>query len=112
MFGYSIKVGNTARKVLDDLSLYGKPLDLTDATVYWIMRHTTDQTHYLEALATVLDGPKALVEYRFTSGQTSFPGIYNCEWRVIFDDGTETTVPDNGHITLEIKLAVRRVGNL
>lgn len=112
-FGYTIKQGETARQVIDDLKLAGVPVDLTDAAVWFIMRNTSNpEQGYLEKEAVVQDAKKGTVVYRFQPGETDWPGVYNCEWSVVFSDGDRLPVPDNDMIQLEIIKSARKHANV
>lgn len=111
-YTYTTKVGDTARQISHTLMLYGRPLDLTGTTVYFIMRGTQDSTVYVERAANLIDAINGKVRFKFTTGETDRPGLYNCEWRIVFDEGSVLTVPDNDTLTLEIVKAVRKIGNI
>lgn len=108
-YTHRIKVGDTARTLRQTLTLFGRLLPLTGATVHFIARHTTDSTVYIDQVATVLDGVKALVEYNFTAQDVAVVGLYNYEWFVTLANGKTLTVPDAGSYTLEIIKGVRTI---
>lgn len=111
-YAYQTKVGNTARQIAQTLTLYGRVLDLTDAVVTFVAEHTTDKSAYISRTAEVVDAVKGRVRFQFTAAETKVPGLYNCEWRIVYQDGTVLTVPDNDNITLEIVKGVWRSGNV
>lgn len=107
-YGYATKTGDTARQVIDNLKLYGRPLDLTGAAVNFIMRKADERGDVvLDQPAIVQNALKGTVTYRFIVGQTDKPGLYNCEWRVVFPTGRIVTVPDNDSVTLRIVKSVK-----
>lgn len=111
-YGYAIKEGDTARRVIDELKLDGIPLDLTNTSVWFVMISGADHTVYLEQPAVVVDALKGKVTYAFKAAETAKAGLYNCEWLVKYPSGTQLTVPDNESVTLEIVKRVRKVGNV
>lgn len=111
-YGYAIKVGDTARRVIDELKLDGIPLDLTGASVLFIMKGATDHTIYLEQPASIVDAVKGKVMYSFKNAETATAGSYNCEWLVTYPSQARLTVPDHDSVTLEIVKPVRKHGNL
>jgi hypothetical protein len=81
----------------------GTPFDLTDTTVRFQMRLTTDRRWAVDASASVTGTPTAgTVEYVWATGDLDVPGEYESRWQVTYDSGGEVThtVPANT-ITVE-----------
>lgn len=110
-YSYTVKQGDSNRRAVDEIKENGVPVLLTDATVYFIMRHTTE-TKYVEEEATVLDALTGKVAYRLTVNDTDTPGLYECEWRVVFEDGSVASYPPDDNISLTVTKAVRKRGNV
>lgn len=111
-YTYKTKTGDTARQISHTLMLYGRYLDLTDATVYFIAQHSQDATVYIERAAQVVDATKGRVRFQFSEAETKVTGLYNCEWSIVYQDGSRLSVPDDDSITVEIVKGVRKRGNV
>jgi hypothetical protein len=79
------------------------PVDISDATVLFIMANATSRVVKLTSEATVVDGVAGRVEYQWNdTTDTATPGEYVAEWQVTFGDGKKQTFPSNSYNTVSI----------
>ena len=82
----------------------GDPIDMTGASAkfsLWELEATTPTI--ADAAATIPNPTGGLVQYIWQSGDTDNDGLFVGEFKVIFADGTELTVPSRGFIEIEIQ---------
>jgi len=80
------------------------PVDLTGATVQFVMRALASQTPLvLAGTTTILDAPAGSVEFTPTSADTAAPGLYVASWVVTFPSGQPMTFPTVGYLTVSIE---------
>lgn len=101
MIVHTIKKGDRARKATDTLKIDGAPIDLTGATVYFLMRNIAAGTVIRQA-ATIVSPSLGTVEYQFAAGETDVVGAYQIEWEIVFAGGLTQTVPSDDYIRLRI----------
>jgi hypothetical protein len=78
------------------------PLDLTGATVRFVMRHTSmANVAKVAAAATVVSPTAGTVKYIWTGTDTDTAGDYLAEWEVTYPAGT-LSVPNTGYILVRI----------
>lgn len=81
----------------------GAPVDLTGASVVFIMRGPWDSTPTISAAASIINpATNGQVVYTWTGTQTATPGSYRAEFRVTFPSGAVQSFPTNGFIDIEI----------
>lgn len=105
---FTIKQNDTApsmRATLLDAN--SKPIPLAGASVVFNLRPKVPGDIVVdEGAVNILDAVKADVEYLWQPGDTEVPGLYNGEFRITFGDGSVESVPNDGHIDVEILAAV------
>lgn len=99
-----MKAGDTAPVVratlLDEDSA---PVDLTGATVMFVMADNTEpRTAVVEASATLTDAANGVVEYPWAVGDTAAPGSFVAEFEVTFADARVQSFPTVGYIDVTI----------
>ena len=98
-----MKAGDTApavRAVLLDAD--GAPVNLTGATVRFIIAtKTTPRTAAVDAEATVDTEPGTVI-YEWVAGDTAEPGDYDAEFEVTYADGRYQTFPTDGYVAAKI----------
>lgn len=104
-----IKQGDTTPFITATLKdSAGDPVDLTDATVRFLLR---DAFTWLEVLAEDAvndqngdgsDGSKGQVHYEWQAGDTDDAGLSRGEFEVTYYDQTVESFPNGGYIFVEI----------
>lgn len=80
----------------------GNPVDLTGATVRFIMR-ATDGTIKVDNAATIVGTPTAgRARYSWGATDTNTVGTFEAEFEVTFGDGTKQTFPNRGYIAVAV----------
>lgn len=77
-------------------------VDLTGATVRFIMRAYGATNPKISAAATVLDAPTGRVRYSWTANDTDTAGHYQAEFEVTFSNGRKETFPNDHHLTVDV----------
>jgi len=77
-------------------------IDLTAATEVRFTMWTSAAIKVNRILATINDAKGALVSYSWASRDTDTAGSYNCEWEILWNNGTQQTVPSDMNDTVEI----------
>lgn len=81
----------------------GTPIDLTGTTVAFHMAPVNDRSATtVNAAATVTDATGGVVEYEWTPGDTTEPGVYVAEFEATYSDGAVESFPNDGDITVVI----------
>jgi hypothetical protein len=78
------------------------PVNLTGATVKFIMRKPGASTAKVSAAATVVTPLAGEVSYQWTGTDTDTAGTYNGEFEVTFSGGAKQTFPNDGHLKIEV----------
>lgn len=79
------------------------PVDLTGASVRFLMTNKLGQAPVVNAPAAIVDPASGTLEYQWAAGDTDVPGCYVAEFEVTFPDGTKRTFPGDGYIYMEIR---------
>lgn len=104
MVDYTITQNDTyppIRGVVKDEN--GAVVDLTGATVKFIMQPTDDQTDTVNAAATVEDAVNGIVSYSWQAGDTGVPGMYYAEFEVTHGGGGVETFPRENPLTIRVR---------
>jgi hypothetical protein len=102
---FYIKVGDTREPIERILrGSDGDPVDLTDATVRFLMRPRADPDgdNVVDAEATIVDEISGHVRYAWQDGDTEEPGHYRGEFEVTYDDDSVETFPNDGYLNVYI----------
>ena len=98
---YVVKQGDTANTLNAALTYNdGTAVNLTGATVKFVMRAYTAANPAINAAATIVTPAAGTVSYTFTAADTATAGTYEAVFQVTFSGGTTQTFPTDG--TLEI----------
>jgi len=103
MSNFSIKENDTLpalRAVLKDSA--GDPVDLTDATVMFHMRNTSNSNVKVDSAAVIIDATGGVVDYQWSAQDTDSVGQYEIEFEVTFSGGGIQTFPNNSYGTVVI----------
>jgi hypothetical protein len=96
-----IKRNDVGRELDDTLTLDHAPINLTGATVFFVMKNIADDvvTRKQAVLVSALGG-----QVKVTLGllETGVSATYQVEWEVTFSSGSVLTIPDDSYHVLEI----------
>lgn len=100
---FSIKVGDRlpimTAQLLDENDA---PVNLTGATVRFLMRPKYQSSVKINAAAVIVAALTGDVSYAWTALDTDTPGSYWGEFEVTFSGGLKATFPNSGHFDIEI----------
>lgn len=91
-----VKRGDVGVIFTDTLTADGEPIDLTDATVLFVLRAPDAAAPALEAEAEIVDAEAGTVSYTSTSDDLTVAGVFRQEWEIDYDAGERFTVPSDG----------------
>lgn len=77
-------------------------IDLSGASAEFHMVEKDGDTVAVDSSATITDGSNGIVEYQWSSGDTSDAGRYLAEFEITYSDGTIETFPNNDDIVIRI----------
>ena len=97
-----MKQNDTMPRRVYALKHNGTAVDLTGATVKFIMRAQGSSSTKVNASATVSDQTNGLVYYAWSSSDTDTTGEYEAEFQVTYSDSTVETFPNSGNIRIKI----------
>ena len=95
----TIKRNDVGREVSDTLTLDDAPVDLTGATVFFIMKNTEDAVVTRVAAEVVTPTAGAV---KVLIADTTVAAVYLVEWEITFQGGGVLTIPGDGYHILEI----------
>lgn len=78
----------------------GKPVDLTGATVQFVMLKYSNKKVVANREATIIDPLTGSVCFAFEREETSELGLMQAEFKVTYMDGETETFPNSGYITI------------
>ena len=100
---YWIKKGDTTPAIASTLlDADGNPVNLTGATVRFIMRKKGASSAKVNAAATVVTPAAGTVSYSWQSADTDTASRYEAEWEVTFSGGAKQTFPNSSHLIVEV----------
>lgn len=107
MADYTIKAHDRLPSIAATLSASGAPLNLTGATVKFIMRakpagNGATPSAKVNAAAVVVDAANGLVRYDWLAVDTDTPGSFQAEWQITWSDGKKQTVPTLTYHTVDV----------
>lgn len=79
----------------------GKAIRLSGASVRLVVKDDKDNIKISKS-ANIMDEEKGYVEYRWSSADTSTPGVYRGEFEVTLQNGSIVSVPNDGYFTINI----------
>ena len=105
--GFVIKQSDTLpwlRAQLQDAD--GNGVDLTGAEVRFHMRLALAQAPQVNADCALDLAADGKVSYRWQVADTSVPGTFSCDFRVIFADGTALSFPNDSEFPVRVEGSV------
>jgi hypothetical protein len=109
MARFNIKVGDTAPDLQATLkNADGTVIDLSAASaVLFHMREKGSDTAKVERAAIIVaPASGGVVRYVWQTADTDTEGTYEGEFEITFNDGTISTVPNNGYIEIPMKTEI------
>jgi hypothetical protein len=109
---YVVKQGDVLPYFTDTLTyIDGSAVDLTGATVRFVMRSLTGAQPITNAVATITNAPAGQVLYQPTTTDTATPDQYMGNWLVYFPGFTAPqTWPTDGYLWIEVEENILTVG--
>jgi hypothetical protein len=90
----------TLQQAIDGVT---SPIDLTGATVKFMMRPVAGGAATVNAAATIVgSAANGVVQYQWLATDTATVGDYVYEWQITFGDGKVATVPTLGQESLGV----------
>lgn len=81
----------------------GNALNLTGATVTFIMRQLSSSTPTVNAAATVVSPSAGTVQYNWATTDTATPGIYMAQFHCVLSGGAIYDWPNQGFLMIEVQ---------
>jgi hypothetical protein len=109
MADFYLKQNNTARPFVAVLRDDEGPVDLTDATVLFVMQQSGESEAKVSAEGEVdpdQTANKGKVKYSWASEDVDTAGTFLAEWVVTFDGGRVQSFPNEGQLVVEITPAL------
>lgn len=109
MADFYLKQNNTARPFVAVLRDDEGPVDLTDATVLFVMQQSGESEPKVNASAVVdpdQTANKGKVTYSWASEDVDTAGTFLAEWVVTFDDSRVQSFPNEGQLVVGIAPAL------
>jgi hypothetical protein len=101
MMTVTLKRNDTKDNIKATLSNESGPVDLTGATVRFLMSRRN--TLKVDRQAIIQDAVNGIVWMVFEQGDTEEVGAFQAEFEVTFSDGRIETFPNNGYILIHIQ---------
>lgn len=103
MADFSLKQHDRKPSIQATLLLDGSPVNLTGATVKFIMATGPGTTPKVNSSAVVVTAASGIVRYDWLAVNTDTAGSFDAEWEVTFSDGTKQTFPTIDYISIDIE---------
>lgn len=81
----------------------GNPVNLTSATVTFVMRLGSATAPAVNAAATILSATAGTVQYSWATEDTATVGLYAAQFRCTLSGGATYTYPNQGFLDIEIQ---------
>lgn len=101
---FVIKQGDTLPILLDSLTYSDdSAVDLTGASVNFVMRSQTAATPVINTTATIVSAAAGTVSYTFTEANSATVDLYMGNWTVTFSGGAQMTFPTVGYLSISVE---------
>jgi hypothetical protein len=97
-----VKAGDAGSTLEQTLKRDGSAVDLTGASVRFIMSESPTSTPKVDAAATIVDASAGKVRYTWQASDLDAPGRYIAEWQVTFAGGAIETYPIGGYLSIQV----------
>jgi hypothetical protein len=99
---FSLKQHDRKPSIAATLTLDGVAVNLTGASVKFIMATAPGATPKVSATAVIVNAATGQVRYDWLSANTDTVGIFDAEWEVTYSDTTKQTFPTLTYLTVNI----------
>lgn len=100
---FSLKKGDRAPSIASTLLVDDAAVDLTGATVTFVMRLEGSAIAKVNAAATIVSASEGKVRYDWGASDTDTVGMYQAEWSVTFPGAIKRTFPSPGYLWVEVQ---------
>ncbi len=102
MADFTLKAFDRLPSIQATLATGGQAVNLTGATVDFIMRPAAGGAVKVNAAAVIVTPASGVVRYDWTALDTNTPGSYQAEWEVHWADGRTQTFPTTSYHTVDV----------
>jgi hypothetical protein len=99
---FYIKRNDTSPSISATLASDGTAVDLTGATVKFIMRLPGATSAKVNTAATVVSAADGTVRYDWVAANTDTAGLYQAEFEVTFAGGAKRTFPADDYLYVSV----------
>ena len=85
------------------LDASGNPVNLTSASVTFVMRNLANASPTVNASASITNAAAGEVQYSWNTGDTATAGEYMVQWRITLSGGGTYTYPNVGYRSVEVQ---------
>lgn len=78
------------------------PVNVTGASVRFLMRQKGFDTVKVSGIGSVVDGAAGIIKYQWSAGDTDTAGVFEAEFEVTYADSTVETFPNSTYIDVKI----------
>ena len=96
-----LKRNDVGVTIFDTLTAGASPVNLTGATVLFLMRSRTTGTVFSRT-ATIVNAAAGTVSYTTVLADLATSATYSQEWQATFGSGQVLTFPDKGYNTIVV----------
>jgi hypothetical protein len=97
-----VKEGDAGSILGQTLKRDGAAVNLTGASVRFVMSKSPTSTPKVDAAATIVDASAGKVRYTWQAADLNAPGRYIAEWQVTFSGGAIETYPVGGYLRIQV----------
>lgn len=99
---FTIKKNDRAPSISATFTSGGSPVDLSGATVKFLMAPSVGGTPKVNASATIVSATEGQVRYDWASGNTDTVGLFYAEWEVTYSNGVKQTFPNDNYLHIVV----------
>lgn len=102
MSDYTVKVGDAGTVISAILEDPGGAVDLTGASVSFLMADAQYRAAKVNAVATIVGAATGEVSYQWQAADLDAAGSYIAEFEVVFPDASIATFPSQGYVEIRV----------
>jgi hypothetical protein len=103
-FDLTIRQGDTTPAFTQTITdQNGNAVNLTSATVTFVMRQLSSSTPTVNAAMVITDATAGQVQYNWSTVDTATPGVYMAEIHCVLSGGGSYTYPNEGYLEIEVQ---------